>query len=129
MPVCIYNNPTTTHFTFSTELMARLSELPRVGAIKMPLPADRDFGREIGLLRSTCEDRLVIGYSGDWGAGAALLAGADAWYSVVAGLLPAAASSLTRAALAGAGEVHRPQMQASSRYCRCFAPTAAGVST
>jgi 4-hydroxy-tetrahydrodipicolinate synthase len=104
LPICIYNNPTTTHFTFSTELVSRLSGLSHVEAIKMPLPAHGDFGREIGVLRSTCSDELVIGYSGDWGAHAALLAGADAWYSVVAGLLPAAALRLTRTAMAGERE-------------------------
>lgn len=44
---------------------------------------------------------MIVGYSGDWGAAPALLAGADAWYSVVAGLLPVPALRLTRAALSG----------------------------
>lgn len=101
LPVCIYNNPGTTHFTFSAELLSRLSHVANIAAIKMPLPADSDFEREIGQLRSSCQDGMAVGYSGDWGAASALLAGADAWYSVVAGLLPAAALRLTRAALAG----------------------------
>lgn len=42
-----------------------------------------------------------VGYSGDWGGAASLLAGGDAWYSVVAGLLPAETIALTRAAQAG----------------------------
>jgi 4-hydroxy-tetrahydrodipicolinate synthase len=101
LPICIYNNPSTTHFSFSPELLARLSELANIAAIKMPLPAAGDFEREIGQLRSSCRDGMTIGYSGDWGAASALLAGADAWFSVVAGLLPAAALRLTRAASAG----------------------------
>lgn len=101
LPICIYNNPSTTHFSFSPELVARLSELPNIAAIKMPLPAAGEFEHEIGQLRSSCRPGLVIGYSGDWGAAPALLAGADAWYSVVAGLLPGAAVRLARAAMAG----------------------------
>lgn len=101
LPICIYNNPSTTHFSFSPELVSRLSRVANIGAIKMPLPADGDFAGEIGRLRSSCRERLVVGYSGDWGAAPALLAGADAWYSVVAGLLPVPALRLTRAALSG----------------------------
>ena len=78
LPICIYNNPSTTHFTVSPELASRLSHLPGIAAIKMPLPADGDFAGEIGRLRSSCRAGLAIGYSGDWGAAPALLAGADA---------------------------------------------------
>lgn len=101
LPVCIYNNPSTTHLMFSPELISRLSRLRTVAAIKMPLPSDGAFEAEIGRLRASCEGSLTIGYSGDWGAASALLAGADAWYSVVAGLLPGAALRLTRDAMAG----------------------------
>jgi len=101
LPICIYNNPTTTHFSFSPTLVSRLSRLPSIAAIKMPLPADSDFAGEMGRLRSSCREGLIVGYSGDWGAAPALLAGADAWYSVVAGLLPVPALRLTRAALSG----------------------------
>lgn len=101
LPICIYNNPSTTHFSFSPELVSRLSQVPNVAAIKMPLPADGDFAGEMGRLRSSCREGLMVGYSGDWGAAPALLAGADAWYSVVAGLLPVQALRLTRAALSG----------------------------
>jgi len=101
LPICIYNNPSTTHFSFSLDLVSRLSRVDNIAAIKMPLPADGDFAGEMGRLRSSCREGLVIGYSGDWGAAQALLAGADAWYSVVAGLLPVPALRLTRAALSG----------------------------
>lgn len=100
LPLCIYNNPSTTHFTFTPKLVSRLSELRSVAAIKMPLPSDGDFTAEIARLRASCRTGLTIGYSGDWGAAPALLAGADAWYSVIAGLLPQAALRLTRSAQA-----------------------------
>jgi 4-hydroxy-tetrahydrodipicolinate synthase len=107
LPLCIYNNPTTTKFAFSEDLIARLAELPNVAAVKMPLPSDGDFAGQMERLRARTPEDFAIGYSGDWGAADALLAGCDAWYSVVAGLLPAPALALTRAAQAGDGSETR----------------------
>lgn len=101
LPLCIYNNPGTTKFTFSHALIARLARVANIAAVKMPLPQGSDFKGEIALLRTETPKGFSIGYSGDWGAAAGLLAGSDAWYSVVAGLLPAEALALTRAAQAG----------------------------
>ncbi|MFB2562183.1 dihydrodipicolinate synthase family protein [Rhizobium sp. IMFF44] len=101
LPLCIYNNPGTTKFIFSNGLIARLAKVANIAAVKMPLPQGGDFQGEMGRLRQETPKGFAIGYSGDWGAAAALLAGADAWYSVVAGLLPAEALALTRAAQAG----------------------------
>ena len=101
LPLCIYNNPSTTNFTFSPDLIVRLAALPHIAAVKMPLPANGDYAQELARLRSRLPQTFAIGYSGDWGAADALLAGCDAWYSVVAGLLPAPALALTRAAQAG----------------------------
>ena len=98
LPLCIYNNPGTTQFSFGRELIARLSGVATIQAVKMPMPADGDVAGEIAALRGT---GLAIGYSGDWGAADAMRAGADAWYSVLAGLLPAPALALTRAAQGG----------------------------
>lgn len=100
LPLCIYNNPGTTKFTFSEDLIVRLSEVPNIVAVKMPLPPDGDFAGELARLRARLPESFAIGYSGDWGAADALLAGCDAWYSVVAGLLPEAALRLMRAARA-----------------------------
>lgn len=108
LPLCLYNNPTTTRFTFSEGLIAELARHPRIAAVKMPLPADGEFAGEIGRLRSMTPDGFAIGHSGDWGATEALLAGSDAWFSVVAGLLPEPALRLTHAAQAGdAAEARR----------------------
>lgn len=101
LPLCIYNNPSTTHFTFSEGLLARLAQVANIAAVKMPLPANSDFAGELMRLRATTPEGFAIGYSGDWGAADALLASADAWYSVIAGLLPGPALRLTRAAQAG----------------------------
>lgn len=108
LPLCLYNNPTTTRFTFGKRLIAELAQHPGITAVKMPLPADGDFVGEIGRLRSMTPEGFAIGHSGDWGAADALLAGSDAWFSVVAGLLPEPALRLTRAAQAGdAAEARR----------------------
>jgi 4-hydroxy-tetrahydrodipicolinate synthase len=104
LPMCIYNNPSTTKFTFSADLIARLAKVANIDAVKMPLPSDGDFSVEMASLRQRTPSTFAIGYSGDWGATDALLAGADAWYSVVAGLLPEEAVALTRAAQAGDAE-------------------------
>lgn len=101
LPLCIYNNPGTTKFTFSDDLIVRLAKIPNIMAIKMPLPADGDFAGELARLRARTPADFSIGYSGDWGAADALLSGCDAWYSVVAGLLPGPALKLARATQAG----------------------------
>jgi 4-hydroxy-tetrahydrodipicolinate synthase len=101
LPLCIYNNPGTTRFTFSDALIARLSAVSNVVAVKMPLAADDDYAGELARLRQMTPGTFTIGYSGDWGAADALLAGCDTWYSVSAGLLAAPALALTRAAQSG----------------------------
>ncbi len=101
LPLCIYNNPGTTHFTFSDALLRRLAAVPNIKAVKMPLPKDMDFKAELDRLRQGSPGDFAIGYSGDWGSADALLAGADAWYSVVGGLVPDPALKLVRAAQAG----------------------------
>lgn len=101
LPLCIYNNPSTTNFTFSVTLLQRLAQIPTIHAVKMPLPADGDFAGEIAALRDATPNGFVIGYSGDWLCPEALLAGADSWFSVIAGLLPLPALKLTQAARQG----------------------------
>jgi 4-hydroxy-tetrahydrodipicolinate synthase len=101
LPLCIYNNPTTTRFVFSPALLGRLADVPNIAAVKMPLPAARTSSEELADLRSGPAGKLAIGYSGDWGCADALLAGADAWYSVIAGFLPRVALEIVRAAQAG----------------------------
>ncbi|ORE93250.1 dihydrodipicolinate synthase family protein [Aurantimonas sp. 22II-16-19i] len=102
LPLCIYNNPGTTHFTFGLDLLERLSRLSTIQAVKMPLPSDGDYAGEITTLRA--RTALAVGYSGDWGTADALLAGADAFYSVLGGMLPAPVVALARAARAGNAE-------------------------
>jgi 4-hydroxy-tetrahydrodipicolinate synthase len=49
-------------------------------------------------------DGLSIGYSGDWNAAEAMIAGADTWYSVLGGILPEPCLEIVRAAQRGDAE-------------------------
>lgn len=110
LPLCIYNNPSTTHFTFSDELLVRLAYIPHILSVKMPLAANMEFKPELERLRPRLGDDFAIGYSGDWGCADAVMQGADAWYSVIGGLLPVPSLRLLRAAQAkDAAEVQRLQ--------------------
>lgn len=90
VPLCIYDNPGTTHFEFSDELYARISELPHVNSIKIPgVPTDTQQAKSrIEKLRSILPSKVTIGISGDWHAMNGIKAGCDIWYSVIAGLYP-----------------------------------------
>ena len=108
-PICIYNNPGTTHFTFSAGLVGRLSAIPNVVAVKNPAPDAEGVGGHLRELRGLVPAGFSLGYAVDWHAGGALLAGADAWYSVLAGTLPVPCVAMARAARAGdAAEFWRP---------------------
>ena len=103
LPIILYDNPGTTHFTFSPELYGRIAELSGLASIKMPsVPADLNRARDrIAEVRAVVPEHVTIGISGDSTAAYALSAGCDAWYSVIGGTLPVPALTITRAALAG----------------------------
>jgi 4-hydroxy-tetrahydrodipicolinate synthase len=101
LPLCIYNNPGTTSFVFSHNLIAQLAAVSGIQAVKMPPLEHQDYAGELGALRARTPSGFKIGYSGDWCAAPSLLAGGDAWHSVIAGILPEPALRLIRAARAG----------------------------
>ena len=101
LPLCIYNNPGTTHFRFSLQLMERLANIPGITAVKMPLPADVSLAEDLVRLRTVLPSDFAIGYSGDWGIADAFLAGADTFYSGFAGLFPKTTVRLATAAGSG----------------------------
>jgi 4-hydroxy-tetrahydrodipicolinate synthase len=103
LPVIVYDNPGTTHFTFTTELYSRIAELPGISSIKIPgVPIDATAAREhVAGIRAVLPERVTIGVSGDAFAATGLNAGCDAWYSVIGGTLPKPALEITRAALSG----------------------------
>jgi 4-hydroxy-tetrahydrodipicolinate synthase len=100
LPLCIYNNPSTTHFTFSPALEARLSGLEGVVAVKNPAPAT-DAAAFLADLRPRVPTGFSLGFSVDAHATEALIAGGDAWHSVIAGAFPEVALALCRAAQGG----------------------------
>ncbi len=88
LPVCVYDNPVTTHFAFGTALLARLSRIPGIVALKTPAPAADAVHAQLGALRAATRPGFSVGCSVDGHATEALLAGAEAWYSVLGGLFP-----------------------------------------
>ena len=101
MPLVIYNNPGTTHFTFSSALVARLSHLPNIVAVKNSAPKGDTLISTLRELRRHAEPGFSLGYSVDWHAAEALIAGGDAWYSVVGGLFPEPCMRLVTAVQSG----------------------------
>ena len=107
LPVIVYDNPGTTHFTFTTDLYARIARLPGIASIKIPaLPANRvEAQKRIQDIRGVIPENVTIGISGDQSAVGGLKAGCDVWYSVIGGTLPELAVKLTR--LVQMGEANR----------------------
>lgn len=105
LPVIVYDNPGTTHFSFTTELYGRIAELPGIASIKIPgVSTDPGTARaRISEIRAAIPEHVTIGVSGDAFAAAALDAGGDAWYSVIGGTLPEPALRITRAVQEGRG--------------------------
>ncbi|MEV5529298.1 dihydrodipicolinate synthase family protein [Streptomyces prunicolor] len=103
VPLCVYDNPGTTHVHFTDELHGRIAQLPNVGSIKIPgVPEDpREAALRVDALRALIPDTVTIGVSGDWTAARGLNSGCDAWYSVLGGTFPETALALTRAAQTG----------------------------
>jgi 4-hydroxy-tetrahydrodipicolinate synthase len=101
LPLCIYNNPGTTHFTFNVDLEARLSGVLDVVAVKNPAPAAGEVVQQLAELRRRTPPRFSLGWSVDAHAAEAMIAGGDLWHSVVAGLFPEPALAISRAAQAG----------------------------
>lgn len=103
LPVIVYDNPGTTHFTFTTELYGRLSELDGVAAIKIPgLPlSEGEWTQRVADIREATAEGTAIGVSVDAYGADGLLAGCDAWFSAIGGTLPEPMLAITRAAQSG----------------------------
>lgn len=106
VPVIVYDNPGTTHFTFTTDLYTRIAQLPGIASIKIPgVPTDPTKAREhVDSIRAAVPETVTIGVSGDASAATGLNAGCDAWYSVIGGTLPVPALAIIRAAVEGRAE-------------------------
>ncbi|TDX81627.1 4-hydroxy-tetrahydrodipicolinate synthase [Rathayibacter sp. PhB151] len=103
VPLVVYDNPGTTHVTMTDDLYGAIAGLPRVASIKIPgVPADPAAAAErVAAIRAQVPAGVTIGVSGDASAARGLLAGCDAWYSVIGGTLPGPALTIARAAQSG----------------------------
>lgn len=97
LPICIYNNPGTTKFTFSPALIGELSQLPHVAAVKDSANSHEELAARRADILPLVDESFVIGMSRDELAVEALIEGSGTWYSVLAGTLPDAASALAAA--------------------------------
>ncbi|WP_456287340.1 dihydrodipicolinate synthase family protein [Paenibacillus sp. AK002] len=114
IPLCVYDNPGTTHFHFSDELHGRIAELPSVRSIKIPgVPSEPEAAKtRVSHLRELIPSSVTIGVSNDPFAATGLNAGCEAWYSVLGGLFPKTCMRMTRLALEGfADEANRLSKQ------------------
>jgi 4-hydroxy-tetrahydrodipicolinate synthase len=101
LPLVIYDNPATTHFGFTPALVGRLARLPGVVAAKCPGPTPEAAATTVADLRAAVPEGFPLGFSGDWHATEAMIAGGVAWYSVAAGLFPRPCLAIVRAVQAG----------------------------
>ncbi|MFS0705304.1 dihydrodipicolinate synthase family protein [Cellulomonas sp. 179-A 9B4 NHS] len=103
LPLVVYENRRTTSVAFTDDLLARVTALPHVAAVKVPgAPGDVAAVRDrLAHLRTLVPAHVGVGMSGDAFAATALAAGADTWWSVLAGVLPVTAVRLARAARDG----------------------------
>jgi 4-hydroxy-tetrahydrodipicolinate synthase len=103
LPICVYDNPGTTHTDFSNSLYARIAALSNIASIKIPGVPDEigSAKQRVNTLRTHLPDHIRIGVSGDAAAGNGLMAGCDVWFSVCGGLFPNTALLFTQAAQAG----------------------------
>lgn len=97
LPICIYDNFSTTHFHFSPELVSRLSHVPGIVAVKSLAGGPQETAAHLRALRRATPEGFSLGYSGDWNSVEALITGADAWHSVLGGLLPDPCLAIVRA--------------------------------
>lgn len=103
VPICVYDNPGTTHTSFSDALYARIAALSNIASIKIPGVPDvmSAATQRVSALRAQLPEHISIGVSGDASAGNGLVAGCNVWYSVCGGLFPNTALAFTQAAQAG----------------------------
>lgn len=107
VPIVVYDNPGTTHVDFSDDLHGRIAQLDGIASIKIPpVPTDpAQATARVNRLRDRIPDHVTIGVSGDAAGAVGLLAGCDAWYSAIGGILPDECLAIARAAAAGDGNL------------------------
>ncbi|WP_422391822.1 dihydrodipicolinate synthase family protein [Arthrobacter sp. N1] len=100
LPICLYNNPGTTQFDYSLDVVAEVAALPQVVAFKDTAPDAATFNARHRALRSLVGGSFSHGVSGD----VLMMSGevaADAWHSGPAALLPTVYARLRSAVVDG----------------------------
>ena len=115
VPLCVYENPGATNFTFSNELYAEITKLPNIGAIKLPgMPFESEEGeKKLAQLRELVPDHVAIGVSADQFAAAGMASGCDLWLSVLGGLFPKTVQAMI---LAAKTQTRAEAMKASTEF-------------
>jgi len=100
LPLCVYDNPSTTRFAFTPALLGRLAGVANIVVAKLPAGAAPEIKARLDAVRHAVGPDFAIGCSVDWHARAALQAGASTWFSVAGGLFPKACQAMMRDASA-----------------------------
>ncbi|GAB3525275.1 dihydrodipicolinate synthase family protein [Arthrobacter monumenti] len=99
LPICLYNNPSTTQFDFPVELVAELATVANIVALKDPGTSREAYDERLAALREVTPREFSLGMSGDTSIVDNAVA-ADAWHSGPAALLPEHYVRLRRALIA-----------------------------
>ena len=142
MPICVYENPRVTNFTFSDDLYRRIGKLPNIGAIKIPgTPfakssskgispsgaSNSEGARRLASLREIVPAHIAIGVSGDSFGAAGMSEGCDLWLSVIGGIFPRTVMRIIDAAQSGNAVDAQAQSQALSGIWSMFARNGGGL--
>ena len=142
VPICVYENPRVTNFTFSDDLYRRIGKLPNIGAIKIPgTPfakssskgispsgaSNSEGARRLASLREIVPAHIAIGVSGDSFGAAGMSEGCDLWLSVIGGIFPRTVMRIIDAAQSGNAVDAQAQSQALSGIWSMFARNGGGL--
>ncbi|TKB02016.1 dihydrodipicolinate synthase family protein [Alteromonas portus] len=150
VPICVYENPRVTNFTFSDDLYRRIGKLPNIGAIKIPgspfatfaknsmdnsaskgisptLASNSEGARRLSSLREIMPANIAIGVSGDSFGAAGMSEGCDLWLSVIGGIFPRTVTRIIDAAHSGNVVDAQAQSQALSGIWSMFARNGGGL--
>ena len=142
VPICVYENPRVTNFTFSDDLYRRIGKLPNIGAIKIPgTPfakssskgispsgaSNSEGARRLASLREIVPAHIAIGVSGDSFGAAGMSEGCDLWLSVIGGIFPRTVMRIIDAAQSGNAVDAQSQSQALSGIWSMFARNGGGL--
>ena len=130
VPICVYENPRVTNFTFSDDLYRRIGKLPNIGAIKIPgtpfakssmdnssskdIPpseaSSSEGARRLASLREIMPAHIAIGVSGDSFGAAGMSEGCDLWLSVIGGIFPRTVMRIIDAAQSGNAQAQSQEL-------------------